>query len=98
MIDLQQQLAENFAPDAIEWVIEHAQSALGVDVLPASLDDTDTATVMGVQPATVQIWRCTGDRKIQYIRTGRTARNSTVSVLRVLLESGNITLASREAS
>lgn len=98
MTDFHKALSSEFDPDAIEWVIDHAKSALGVDELPPSLDEPDTAIVMGVQPSTVQVWRCTGGRRIQFVKTGRTARNNTASVLRVMLESGDNILEARKAS
>lgn len=83
-----EKLGTEFDSETVDWVIDHAAYTLGVDELPPTLGDSDVAKILGVKTATVQVWRCTGDRKIEYAKTGRSAINSTVSVLRTLIESG----------
>ena len=93
MNQLIKRLNQKYPLEAAEWGAEHAQYALGlpsIDDIPPSLTDADTAKVLGVKSDTVKVWRCTGDRKIQYSKTGRSAANSTLSVLQVLIESGRV--------
>ena len=89
MLNTHEKLSTEFSEDAVDWVINHAQFVLGVDTLPPTLSDTEAARILDVRPPTNQVWRCTGDRKIQYTKTGRSAKNNTLSVLKVLLESGD---------
>jgi hypothetical protein len=91
MKQLQERLTQKYPPTAAEWAVEHAQYALGLasaDDIPPSLNDDDTAKVLGVKSNTIKVWRCTGDREIQFSKTGRSAANSTLSVLQLLIESG----------
>lgn len=91
MKNLQERLAQNHSPEAAEWAVEHAQYALGLtsaDDIPPSISDPEAAKVLGVKPGTMQVWRCNGDRRIRFAKTGRSAANSTMSVLQVLIESG----------
>lgn len=47
--------------------------SLGIDPdrLPAMLDPTDAAQVLGVSAQTLSIWRCTNRYPLQYVKIGR---------------------------
>ena len=46
-------------------------AGLPADVL---LDDTQAAAALGLKPATLSVWRCTGRYSLPYLKIGRLVR------------------------
>lgn len=62
--------------------------AASLDQIPGSclLDNKTTAEVLGVSPATLDIWRCTGRYGLPFIKVGRKVRYKAEDI-RAFLES-----------
>ena len=87
-----EKLLDEYESSTVEWAINHARHRLGLNAeedLPPTVSDTEAGLILDVKPATIQLWRCTGNKCIQYVKPGRSALNLTESVLRTLLNSGS---------
>lgn len=60
--------------------------SIHTEALDPLLDDPDAASLIGVKPGTLPVWRSTGRYAIPYIKVGRRVKYRTSDLLRWLDE------------
>ncbi|MGC8592347.1 helix-turn-helix domain-containing protein [Acidithiobacillus sp.] len=66
-------------PETATQIIAEIAAALGYspDAVPTQINEAQASAVLGVRPATLCNWRCTGRYALPYIKTGRLVRYRT---------------------
>ena len=62
-------------------------TSLGIDPgrLPALLNERQVAAVLGLRPATLSVWRCTGRYDLRFIKSGRLVRYRLDDIIAFIL-------------
>ena len=62
--------------ETVQQIIAEIARTLGysTDAVPTQIDEAKASTVLGIKPATLCNWRCTGRYNLPFIKTGRLVR------------------------